>query len=73
MTDEATIGTQLRKLREQGGLNRDELAARAEVSAVTIERIENGRHDPTLSTAMKLAMALEVPVSMLMGLKEVPR
>lgn len=72
-SDEVTIGSQLRRYREQAGWSRDLLADKAEVSAVTIERIENQRHDPTLGTAIKLAMALEVPVSLLIGLKEVRR
>jgi len=51
---------QLKALRERALLTQSELAAKAGVSEVTINRIEADRHDPRFSTIRKLALALGV-------------
>jgi transcriptional regulator with XRE-family HTH domain len=50
----------LKEHRERALLTQAELAAKSGVSEVTINRIENGRHDPRFSTVRKLAQALNV-------------
>ncbi len=52
----------LREWRTRRGLTLKELAARADVSYVTISRIETGRMSPTVATLEKLAKALGVGV-----------
>jgi transcriptional regulator with XRE-family HTH domain len=50
----------VRALRRAREWSRKELAQRAGVSLVTIERIENGRHQPQEQTRWKLARAFGV-------------
>lgn len=52
------LGTTLRKAREAAGLRQDEVAARAGLSRMTVQRIEAGRIDPRMSTVVVLARAL---------------
>ncbi|MGL4960283.1 MAG: helix-turn-helix domain-containing protein [Inquilinus sp.] len=46
--------------REYRGLNVQQLAAKADVSAAHIRQIENGKRDGTVSTLRKIAAALKV-------------
>ena len=57
------LGTKVREVRQQKGLSLQRLAERAGVSAAAIYRIEQGNMIPTITTLMKLAMALNRPVS----------
>ena len=57
----------LRECRERALLTQAELAEKAGVSEVTINRLENGRHAPRFSTVRKLAAALGVPPTDLMA------
>jgi transcriptional regulator with XRE-family HTH domain len=52
----------LKHLREEKGLTQEALAAKAGLSLGYIARLEIGRHDPSLSTLIKLAKALKVKV-----------
>ena len=56
------IGTSLRELRENHGLNAKELAKNAGISAAMISRIENGQVSPSISTLSALSEALDVPM-----------
>ena len=56
----------LKSLRGQRGLTQVTLAKKAGVSAGYIARLETCRHDPKLSTLVKLAKALGVPVTELL-------
>jgi transcriptional regulator with XRE-family HTH domain len=56
----------LKALRKERGWTQPVLARKATVSAGYIARLETGRHDPKLSTLMKLAKALGVPVTELL-------
>jgi transcriptional regulator with XRE-family HTH domain len=62
--------TRLRIVRERAALNQRELAAKAGVTSVQISRIERGDVDPYASTIRKLATALGVPPTTLMGPEE---
>ncbi|HEX6234533.1 MAG TPA: cupin domain-containing protein [Jiangellaceae bacterium] len=57
------LGAKVRAVRQQKGLSLQRLADRAGVSAAAIYRIEQGNMIPTITTLMKLAMALNRPVS----------
>lgn len=57
------LGAKVREVRQQKGLSLQKLAERAGVSAAAIYRIEQGNMVPTITTLMKLAMALNRPVS----------
>ena len=53
-------GLRLVQLREAKGLGQEDLAHLAGISAKTISRFENGRHDGRRSTVRALAKALKV-------------
>jgi transcriptional regulator with XRE-family HTH domain len=55
----------LKTLRMSLGLSQEALAHRIGFSRAYVARLEIGRHDPPLSTIVKLAKALKVPVSAL--------
>ena len=53
-------GKLIRELRIKKGMTQEELADKTEVSARTIQRIENGEVDPRVYTLQMIAKALEV-------------
>ena len=55
----------LRRLREAAGLTQMELANRADMDMAEISRLELGKRDPRLSTIVRLAVALELPLEAL--------
>ncbi|PXY03021.1 hypothetical protein DF185_02715 [Marinifilum breve] len=57
-------GKLIKELRLKKGLTQEELASRTEVSARTIQRIENGEVDPRAYTLQMIANALEVDFSL---------
>jgi transcriptional regulator with XRE-family HTH domain len=56
------VGAELRAWRQRRGLTLRGLAALAEVSYVTISRIEQGRMSPTVAMLERLAKALRIAV-----------
>lgn len=66
-----SLDTKVRRLRELRALSQRELAARAELSTTTINRIEGGECRPMPRTVRKLAAALGVTVEELLA--EQPR
>jgi len=54
------MNNNLRRLRELRALSQRELAALANLSVTTVNRIENGQHKPMPRTVRKLAEALGV-------------
>lgn len=59
--------TTLKRLRRDRGLTQQALAVKAGVSLGYLSRLEVGMHDPRLSTLRKLAKALGVPVTEMLG------
>lgn len=59
----SSIGPRLRLLRQEERLSLQQLAARAEVSAAAIHKIERNDMVPTITTLLKISAALERPVS----------
>jgi transcriptional regulator with XRE-family HTH domain len=57
-------GKLIRELRLKKGMTQEELAAKTEVSARTIQRIENGEVDPRSYTLQMIAKALGVDYSL---------
>lgn len=57
------IGPKIKVLRKQNGYSLQALADRADVSAATIHKIEQNGMVPTISTLLKIAGALDRPVS----------
>jgi transcriptional regulator with XRE-family HTH domain len=60
------MAKRLKTLRRGRGLTQEALAARAGLSRTYLARLETARQDPTLSTLVKLAKALRVPVRALL-------
>jgi transcriptional regulator with XRE-family HTH domain len=61
------MGQRLRRLREARGLTQAKLAKKARITREYVVRLEAGRYDPTLSVSSRLAKALGVPVTELLG------
>lgn len=57
-------GKLIKELRTKKGLTQEELADKTEVSARTIQRIENGEVDPRAYTLQMIAKALDVDFSL---------
>jgi transcriptional regulator with XRE-family HTH domain len=63
----AVIGTNLKRLRNKRALSLEALAKLAGVSRAMIGQIEGGRSMPTIGLLWKIARALDVPFSALLG------
>ncbi len=61
------FGKQLQQLRTSRGLTQEQLAVTAGLSRTFLTRLELGQHDPSLSTLVRLAKALKVSVTELLG------
>ncbi|MBL4768548.1 MAG: helix-turn-helix transcriptional regulator [Rhodobacteraceae bacterium] len=62
---EASIGQEVRRLRERLGLTIAKLAKAADMSSGMLSKIENGSTSPSLASLLALSQALNVPVSAL--------
>ncbi|MEP7022661.1 MAG: helix-turn-helix domain-containing protein [Actinomycetota bacterium] len=63
----ASVARTVRAIRRGRGLSADQLAARAGVSKGALVALENASANPNLATLVRLADALGVPVSELVG------
>jgi transcriptional regulator with XRE-family HTH domain len=61
------IGERLRRLRERRALRQEDLAALAGIGKNTVNRLEKNRTEPHMTTIRKLAEALDVDPSELVG------
>ena len=68
----STTGERIRRARMAASLDQKTLAARAGVSASTLSRIERDLVGVGLETAVRLAVALQVPASTLVEGLEAP-
>ena len=66
---ERLVRTRLRSLRQTLGLSLDELAARANLSASTISRVETGKRTISLDILVPLAAALSVDLDALLEVR----
>jgi transcriptional regulator with XRE-family HTH domain len=71
ITDDADampeVGPSLKRLRAERGLSLEKLARAAGVSRAMLGQIELGQSTPTIKTLWKIAKALDVPFSALIG------
>lgn len=56
------IGPKVRALRQERGMTLQQLAHAADVSAAAVHKVERGDMVPTVTTMLKIASALDVPV-----------
>lgn len=68
----STIGPKLKQLRQEQRLSLQQLAVKADVSAAAIHKIERNDMVPTITTLLKIATALERPVSYFVDSDEGP-
>ena len=61
------VGKHLQRLRSRRALTQEQLAVTAGLSRTFLTRLELGQHDPSLSTLVRLAKALRVSVTELLG------
>ena len=61
------VGSNLRRLRQKRGLSLERLAQRSGVSRAMLGQVELGQSTPTINVLWKIALALEVPFSALIG------
>jgi transcriptional regulator with XRE-family HTH domain len=61
--ENSTLGTRLRRLRRERTISREELAARAGISAEMVAKTEQGTRYPRYPVLARIAEALDVPVS----------
>ena len=59
----SSIGPKVKKLRQEQRLSLQQLAIKAEVSAAAIHKIERNDMVPTITTLLKIATALDRPVT----------
>jgi putative transcriptional regulator len=56
------LNNRLRELREQQGITQEELAARVRVSRQTIISLENGKYNPSIVLAHRLAKVFQLQI-----------
>jgi transcriptional regulator with XRE-family HTH domain len=61
------IGQKIEAMAKRRGLNREQLAERAGLTYAGLWGVLTGRHRPKLDTAARIATALGVPVTRLVG------
>lgn len=61
--NERTIGSNIRRIRQDGNLTLTELARRAGIAKSTLSKIETGQVSAPISTLMRLAEAVEVALA----------
>lgn len=69
----SSIGPKVKALRQEQRLSLQQLAVKAEVSAAAIHKIERNDMVPTITTLLKIATALDRPVSYFVDSDEGPR
>ena len=67
----AAFGMVIRELRSEAGLTQEQLGFEADLRRTFISVLELGQQQPTLTTIFKLAKALKVPASKIIGLVEI--
>jgi len=65
LNSKKNFGLNLKEIRESKGLSQLDLASEVNVEKTSISRIENGRTNITLITAVKLSKALDVKLKTL--------
>lgn len=68
----SSIGPKMKELRQEQRLSLQQLAVKAEVSAAAIHKIERSDMVPTITTLLKIAAALDRPVTYFVELDDSP-
>ena len=63
MTARRMLAMRLKQVRRRRGLTQAALAKKVKLSGAYVARLEQGLHDPPLSTVAKLAKALKVTLA----------
>jgi transcriptional regulator with XRE-family HTH domain len=66
MSTPRQLGMKLKQLREAKGMSQAALAKKAQLTREHVNRLEAGRHGPTMAVLQRLAKALGVPVTALL-------
>ena len=61
------LGEQLRQARQRGGLTLSEVAARTELSAAFLSRLERGEANASIANLIRLSTTLGMPLAQLFG------
>ena len=61
------LGTRIKGLREAAGMSQATLATKAKLAREHVNRLEAGLHAPNLLVLQRLAKALGVPLTELLG------
>lgn len=64
LRDATGVNQALRSRRKELGLTQEELGQRAGLAAKHVSRIENGTHEPKISTLLALVSALELDLAL---------
>ena len=65
-----SIGENIKKARIDAGLSQKQLGERLGITAQSVAQWETGRREPKYQSIVKIADALNVPVSLLYGISE---
>lgn len=65
--DSVSVGENIRKIRKEKGLTQKQLFELSGISEVTIRKYESGRFNPKIPQVERLAVALDVHPSALLG------
>lgn len=68
-TEIRSLGTQLRKLREENKLSQQQLADIANISKSTIKRIENAKTTVSFDIIVSIAKALNISIKKVVDIK----
>jgi len=60
-------GSVIKRYRQKLGISQEELAHRADVDRTFVSRLERGIRQPTITTLIQLAKALEISAAELVG------
>lgn len=66
-----SVGERIKKFRKEKGLTQVKLAEKAGISRSYLADVESNRYNPSLSTLMDVALALNIPSSCLLDDKEI--
>ena len=71
MDTAVAFGNVLRRLRIEAGLTQEQLGFEADLRRTYISILELGQQQPSLSTILKIALALKISAQELVGLVEI--
>ncbi|MBI0533431.1 helix-turn-helix transcriptional regulator [Sphingomonas sp. TX0522] len=63
----AGLCNRLKVLRKERGWSQSQLAERLEISRQAVNAIETGKHDPSLSSAFRIARLFSRPIAEIFG------